>query len=130
MEHSSAATALHKLQIYGLTAFSIGLFAAICLRRAPARGWVAIILQLVAAGAWSLIESTDNSRDPSIIMLMIFMGIAPIAIVYSWRARKTAPDRLTALAALVGSFLLSAFLLLMLGGIIYTIFEMNTASGR
>jgi len=40
-------------------------------------------------------------------MFVTFLFIAPIAVVYSIRARKVAPDRVAALAAFAGSFVVS-----------------------
>jgi hypothetical protein len=55
-------------------------------------------------------------------MFTAFLFIAPIAVVYSFRARRAAPDRTVALAAFVGSFLVAAFLLFMLAGLVYSFF--------
>jgi hypothetical protein len=45
-----------------------------------------------------------------------------VAIVYSFRARRLAPDRLAAKAAFVGAFIVAAFLLFILAGLIYSFF--------
>jgi hypothetical protein len=55
-------------------------------------------------------------------MFVTFLFIAPIAVVYSIRARKAAPDRVAALAAFAGSFVVSGFLLFMVAGILYSLF--------
>ena len=55
-------------------------------------------------------------------MFLGFLLISPVAVVYSIRAKRTAPDRTMALAAFVGSFIVGAFLLFMLAGIVYSLF--------
>ena len=55
-------------------------------------------------------------------MFLSFLVIAPIAVVYAFRARRAAPDRTMALAGFVGSFIVGAFLLFMLAGIVYSLF--------
>jgi cytochrome bd-type quinol oxidase subunit 2 len=55
-------------------------------------------------------------------MFLTFLFVAPVAVTYSFRARKNAPDRLFALAAFAGSFILGAFLAFMLAGIISSLF--------
>jgi|GEM_PF-5508234 hypothetical protein len=86
------------------------------------RGWVGVVLLLIAALAWSLIEGGESSRPSSLPPFLAFLLIAPIAIVYSFRARRVAPDRVAALAAFAGSFIIAAFLLFMMAGILYSLF--------
>jgi hypothetical protein len=86
------------------------------------RGSVAVSLVIVAALAWTLIDAGENSRPSSLPMFLCFFLIAPVAVVYAFRARRVAPDRTMALAGFVGSFIVGALLLVMLIGIIYSLF--------
>jgi hypothetical protein len=115
-------TSLRALQVFGLAALAVGIVIAFFAHRAPMRGWIAIVLLLVASGAWALIESGEDSRPSSLPMFLTFLFVAPIAVVYSLRANRHAPDRVTALAAFAGSFLVAAFLLLMVPGMVYSLF--------
>jgi hypothetical protein len=108
--------------IFGLVALAVGIIVAVFLRRVPKRGWVGIALVLVSAVAWAFIESGESSRPSSLPMFLMFLFIAPVAVVYAFRARRAAPDRVAALAAFVGSFIVGAFLLFMLAGIVYSLF--------
>jgi len=83
---------------------------------------IAVCLVSASALAWALIESGESSRPSSLSMFLSFLVIAPIAVVYAFRARRTAPDRTMALAGFVGSFIVGAFFLFMLAGIIYLLF--------
>jgi hypothetical protein len=114
-------TSLRTMQILGLMAFAVGSAASFASRRVPVRGWAAVALLVAAAGAWACIEGGESSRPSSIPMFLTFLLLAPVAIVYSFRARRTAPDRVAAIAAFVGSFLVAAFLLFMIGGIVYSL---------
>jgi hypothetical protein len=80
------------------------------------RGWIGVVLLVVAAASWALIESGESSQPSSLPMFLTFLLIAPVAIVYSFRARRLTPDRVVALVAFVGSFVVGAFLLFMLEG--------------
>jgi hypothetical protein len=51
-----------------------------------------------------------------------FLFVAPVAVVYSFRARRRAPDRIVALAAFAGSFIVAAFWLFMVVGIVASLF--------
>lgn len=86
------------------------------------RGWIGVVLLVVASASWALIESGDSSRPSSLPMFFTFLMVAPVAIVYSFRARRAAPDRVVALAAFVGSFVVAAFLLFILAGLVYSLF--------
>ena len=114
-------TPLRTMQIFGLLALALGSAVSVVSRRVPARGWVAVVLLLVAAGAWACIDSGEISRPSSLPMFITFLLLAPIAITYSFRARRAAPDRVAATAAFVGAFLVAAFLLFMLAGIVYSL---------
>jgi hypothetical protein len=85
------------------------------------RGWVAALLLIVSALFWSVSEPDDNSADTRAWTLPCFMFTAPIALIYSFRARKLAPDRLLARAAFFASFVVGAALLFMLCGLIYAL---------
>ena len=85
------------------------------------RGWVGIVLLLAAGLAWAFIETGESSRPSNLPMFLTFLLLAPVAVVYSFRARRVAPDRRTALAAFVGSFIVAAFLLFMVTGIFYSL---------
>jgi hypothetical protein len=115
-------TSLRALQVFGLAALAAGVLVALFVHRAPKRGWVGVVLLLVASGAWALIESGESSRPSSLPMFIAFLFVAPVAVVYSFRARKAAPDRVVALAAFIGAFIVSAFLLFMIAGIVYSLF--------
>jgi hypothetical protein len=110
------------LQIAGLAALSAGIVVAFLMGRVPKRGWVGVMLLLVASGAWSLIDSAESSRPSSLSMFVTFLFVAPVAIVYSFLARRSAPDRIVALAAFIGACVVLAFLLFMMAGLIYSLF--------
>ncbi len=114
-------TSLRTLQVLGLGAVGAGAALSVITRRAPMRGWVGVVLLLVATLAWALIESGESSRPSSLPMFLAFLLLAPVAVVYSFRARRAAPDRLAATAAFVGSFIVAAFLLFMVAGIVYSL---------
>jgi hypothetical protein len=109
------------MQILGLIALGVGAVVSLAARRVPSRGWVAVTLLLAAAGAWACTETGEGPRPSSLLMFLTFLLLAPMAIVYSFRARRAAPDRLPATAAFVGSFLVGAFLLFMVAGIVYSL---------
>jgi FtsH-binding integral membrane protein len=113
-------TSLHALQAFGLAAFAVGAVVAFFAHRAPMRGWVGVTLLVIAAAAWGLIESGESSQPSSLPMFVTFMVVAPVAIVYSLRARRTAPDRAIAFAAFLGAFVVATFLILMLVGIFHS----------
>jgi VanZ family protein len=113
---------LRALPVLALIAFVLGVIVAAFSHRAPIRGWAAITLLIVAALFWALIDSGDTSRPSSLSLLLSFMIIAPVAVTYSFRARRSAPDRAFALAAFVGAFILGALLVFMLCGIVYALF--------
>ncbi len=105
--------------ICDIAALSLGVLLAVFATRVPKRGWVGLVLLVSSALAWSLIDSGDSSQPSRLPMLLIFLLLAPIAVSYSFGARRSAPDRLPALAAFVGAFVVSGFLLFMVAGIIY-----------
>ena len=114
-------TSLRTLQVFGLIALAAGIVLSVVSHRAPSRGWVGILLLLLAGSAWALIETSDNSRPSNLPMFLSFLFLAPIATVYSFRARRVAPDRMTATAAFAGSFVIGAALLFMVAGMVYSL---------
>jgi hypothetical protein len=54
---------------------------------------------------------------------MLFWIITPVAVVYSFRTRRHAPDHLPALAAFAGSFVIGGFYLFTLAGLVLLIYE-------
>jgi hypothetical membrane protein len=115
-------TSLRILDICSLAALSVGMAFAILSYRVPKRGWIGVVLLVVASVAWALIDARDSSQPSRTPMLYAFLIFAPVSVVYSFRARRLAPDRLPALAAFVGSFVVAAFLLFMVCGIVYSLF--------
>ena len=89
-----------------------GISAACFVHRLPSRGWVGIVLVLAAVFGLTMGGSGDYFF--STLMAMLFSFMAPIAPVYSFRARRRAPDRLAALAAFVGGIIISGFILILL----------------
>ena len=77
-----------------------------------------------------LIDAGESSRPSNLPMAILFGFVAPVAVVYSLRSRRHAPDRLTALAAFVGSFIIGGFFLFMLAGLCLLIFEICTHTLR
>jgi len=90
---------LRALQGCGLAAMGAGVVVACFTHKAPQRGWIALLLLLVASGAWALIEAGESSQPSNLPMFVTFLFIAPVAIAYAFRARKSAPDGAIALAA-------------------------------
>jgi hypothetical membrane protein len=115
-------TSLRAMQMFGLASLAIGIVCASFTHRLPKHGWLGVTLLLVSALAWALIDRDGGSLTSSLPMFTAFLFIAPIAVVYSFRVRRAAPDRTVALAAFVGSFLVAAFLLFMLAGLVYSFF--------
>jgi len=115
-------TSLRALQAFGLAALAAGVVVSFFTHRAPMRGWIGVVLLLIASASWALIESGESSRPSNLSMFLTFLLVAPVAVVYSFRARRVAPDRVLALAAFIGSFVVAAFLLFMLAGIVYSLF--------
>jgi len=91
-------------------------------QRAPRRGWVGVLLLLIASVALMLVDPKEDWRPSRLSMFLTFLFVAPVAGVYSFRARRLAPDRVIALAAFAGSFIVAAFWLLMVVGIIGSFF--------
>jgi hypothetical protein len=112
--------------LLSFAALAVGVTVAFFARRFPSHGWVAIILLLSAVLAWMRIDAGESSRPSSLPMSMLFWLTAPVAVVYSFRTRRHAPDRLPALAAFVGSFIIGGFFLFMLAGLTLWIYEIFT----
>jgi hypothetical protein len=115
---------LQKSQIFGLAALAVGVVFAILSSRIPKRGWIGVALLVVAALAWALIDAGESSKPSRLPMFLTFLTVAPFAVVYSFRARRSAPDHVTAFAAFIGSFIVAGFLLFMLAGILYSLFAL------
>jgi hypothetical protein len=62
--------------------------------------------------------------------LPCFTFFAPVAVIYAFRSRKVAPDRLFATAAFIGSFLIAAALLFMLFGSAYMAFTIAMSPNK
>lgn len=107
--------------IWSSAATIVGICTVPFARKVPSYGWVAITLLLLSALAFILIES--GAGLSSLPMSMLFLFIAPTAVVYSFRARRHAPDRLTALAAFVGGFIIGGLFLFTLAGLVLLIYE-------
>src|ERR1035438_2043510 len=116
-------TSLRAMQMFGLASLAIGIVCARLTYRLPKRGWLGVTFLVVSALAWALIDRDGGSPTSSLPMFTAFLFVAPIAVVYSFRARRAAPDRTVALAAFVGSFLVAAFLLFMLAGLVFFFFS-------
>ena len=110
-----------SLAIFSSAAAVVGICCAAFAHKIPSRGWIGVVLLLIAALAFILIEAGTGLS--SIPMSMLFLFTAPIATVYSFRAKKRAPDHLVALAAFTGSFIIGAFFLFMVAGLVLLIME-------
>jgi uncharacterized membrane protein len=104
-----------------LAAYAVGVVAAALVRHLPARGWVAIILLLPPAFAFSQIDPRDALRPSNYPFFILFMFSSPVAVAYAFRARKFAPDRGPARAAFVGALIIGSCSLYTLAGVIYAI---------
>jgi hypothetical protein len=113
---------LHLFPIVNLTAMIVGLFAASFTHKAPSRGWIGVLLLLLAILAWILIEADAKSLS-SLPMSVLFEFTSPVAVVYTFRSRRHAPDKLAALAAFAGSFIIGALFLFVSAGIVMWTFE-------
>jgi hypothetical protein len=83
---------------------------------------MAALVLILSALFWAVSEPGESAADTRTWTLPCFMFTAPIAVIYSFRARKLAPDRLLARAAFFGSFVIGAALLFMLCGLVYALF--------
>src|SRR5882724_2396797 len=105
---------MNLFPFFSFGSLAVGIFAAFFARKFPSRGWVGIVLLLVAGMALSLVEPGNSAGTTRSSMSILFLLVAPFAVVYSFRTKRHAPDRLPALAAFVGAFVISAaFLMLM-----------------
>jgi hypothetical protein len=112
---------LKTMSLFATGAFGAGLAVALFARRLPLRGWVGVVLLMLAALFFSLTETGDDSGASGLAMMYCFFFLAPVAVMYSFRARR-APDRLLARSGFIGSFIVGAFLLWMLLGVAYAFF--------
>jgi hypothetical protein len=108
---------LHIFPIVSFAAMIAGVFGACFTHKAPSRGWIGVLLLLLAALAWMLIEADARSLS-NLPMSVLFEFISPVAVVYSFRSRRHAPDKLIALAAFAGSFIIGALFLFISAGIV------------
>jgi cytochrome bd-type quinol oxidase subunit 2 len=118
----SSASSVNDLQtyvIFGFVSLALGIILAFCLWRAPSRGWVGVALVLAASLCFALSDTGDSTREKSLPLMLMFFVLAPVAVVYSFRARRVAKDRIWANAAFVGSFVVGIMLLFCLAGLIY-----------
>jgi len=102
LDHFAHMTSLRTLQMLDFAALAVGVVLAILSHRFPKRGWIGVLLLLAACLACALINVGDSSQPTHLWMVVAFLVIAPIAVVYSFRARRVAPDRVPALAAFAG----------------------------
>jgi hypothetical protein len=116
---------LYALLAMTFAPFILGVAVSIFAHKVPKRGWVGLLLVLFSGLFRGLTEPSDNSAPERLWTLSCFTFFAPIAVIYAFRSRKVAPDRLLANAAFVGSFLVSAALLFMLFGSIYMAFTLS-----
>ena len=107
--------------------FIVGVTVSLFAHRVPRRGWIGLLLILLSGLLWGLIEPSDSSAPERLWTLPCFTFFAPVAVIYAFRSRKVAPDRLFAKAAFIGSFLIAAALLFMLFGSAYMAFTINTS---
>ncbi len=70
---------------------------------APHRHAIGIVLLVVAAFAWALIEAGGTSSSSNLPVFLAFLLIAPVAVAYSFKARRVAPSHLTARQHWLGS---------------------------
>jgi phosphatidylserine synthase len=98
-----------------------GILVGVFFRGVPLRGWIALILLFLSALTFVFSEPSDSSKDDRLWPLVSFMFFAPLAVIYSFRARKTAPDRMLARSAFVASFLIASFLLFMIFGTVFSV---------
>jgi hypothetical protein len=105
-----------------IAAVAVGLSLTVLTRRLPSRGWIAITLLLLAIPAWTMMEGHDGSRSLSLPISMLFWIITPFAVVYSLRTKRHAPDRLPALAAFIGGFIIGGLYLFTLAGLVMLIY--------
>jgi hypothetical protein len=119
---------MDSLRIFPIVSFAAivaGLVGAYFAPKAPSRGWIGISLLLLAALAWIGIEASTRSLS-SLPMSVLFEFISPFVVVYSFRSRRHAPDKLAALAAFAGSFIIGAFFLFISAGVVFWLFEICT----
>ena len=112
--------------VISFAAAIIGLFGFFPARIVPSRGWIAVLMLLLVTLALILIDAGDSSSPSRLSMSLVFCLCSPFAVVYSFRARRHAPDKLAGLAAFVGAFIVGIFFLLMLGTAAYYVFEIFT----
>jgi hypothetical protein len=107
--------------------FVVGVTVSIFVHRVPRHGWVGLLLLLLSGLFWALSEPGNSSTPERLWTLPAFTFIAPVAVIYAFRSRKVATDRLFVTAAFIGSFLIAAVLLFMLFAWAYMAFTIFTS---
>src|SRR5215472_17238788 len=107
--------------VLGPVSCAAGILLGLSFRHLPMRGWAALSLLFLSALIWVFIQK-DDSPDERTRLMLSFTFIATIAVIYSFRARKLAPDQIFSRAAFLGSLLIAAALLFMLFGTIWGAF--------
>ena len=104
----------------------LGIAGAFFARKVPSRGWIAVLMLLSVTLAFVLIVAGDSSSPSGLFMMLNVCLGSPFAVVYSFRARKHAPDRLAGLAAFVGAFIIGGMFLMALGMAAFGLFVICT----
>jgi hypothetical protein len=110
---------MFNITVLSLGLFLLGVIASIFIRGVPMRGWIALSLLILSGLFWALSEPSDSLARERLWTLPCFMFFAPVAVIYSFRARKSAPDQLLARSAFVGAILIGVALIFMLCGMAY-----------
>ena len=113
---------LRILTSLALVLFLAGVIVGALVRRVPMRGWIAVSLLLFSALLWTLSEPSDSSAPERVWTLPCFSFVAPIAVIYSFRIRRHAPDRIFATAALVGACIIAIALIFTLCSAAYVLY--------
>ncbi len=98
-----------------------GTSAACFVHKLPSRGWAGLVLVLASFSGLTMFEHVGYVLSTLLAMLWGFL--TPIATVYSFRARRRAPDRLVALAAFVGGIIVGGFYLIIVAVGVFQIFR-------
>jgi hypothetical protein len=111
-----------------LLLFFVGILVGTLVRKVPRRGWVAILLLMFSALLWAFSEPSDTAYERA-WLLPCFTFTASVAVIYSFRIRRGAPDRKLVTAALVGACIIAIFLIFMLCGAAYTFYLTFSTTG-
>src|SRR5664280_3821760 len=99
-----------------VAAGSVGAILILLLPKIPRRGWAALLLLAISGSFWGYTVAQGASAPTVSWAMPCFTFSAPIAIIYSFRAMKSAPDRLPSRAAIVVACLMAVLLAWMLLG--------------